>query len=268
MKAAALKIAASAAMATKGPSTLFPRHPMRTLLPAAVALLLAPAAFAQDAQNTPAGDSWTRANGYAGVSGGFVFGADADDTDDLDHDDLRYTDQVSARHGWQATLEGGAVIPLGRADWVRLRVGGEGGYTRFTLDPHRDGFSGDSVSGRAGFWRVGPAAAADFRIKGTPWSFTAGVGAGVAFLDLDATVVNGGSVRDAGDNQVTAYVSGLVAANYALDRHTDLTLGFRVIGLADTDIRGTPTTVGPYTYEVRHDLRPATALELGLRFTF
>lgn len=261
MKPAAL---ATAVAKDPPPPPLFFTHPMRHILPV-VALCLAPAAFAD---TEPARDAWTGADAYAGASGGFAFGGNADNVNTLDHGDLLYTDEVSAKRGWQASLEGGAVIPLGKAQWVRLRVGGEGGYTRFSLDSRRDAFSGDAISGKAGFWRVGPAVAADFRIKGTPWSFTAGLGAGAAFLDLDASVTNGGVSRNASDNPVTPYVSGLVSANYALDPHTDLTLGCRIISLSDVNIKGTPATVNSRVYEVRHELQSSSAIELGLRFTF
>ncbi len=238
------------------------RHPLIPLV--AVASLFSLSAVADDA---PLSD-WNSQGGYAGISGGFAWGSSNSDSSDLNSRRLRYRDEAPVDTGWQGTLEGGAVLPLGRkVDWLRLRVGGELGYGQYDLDTYRDSFSGDTVSGDFSLLRVGPAAAVDFRLPKTPWSFTAGVGAGVGVVDLNSTVTNGGTSRG-GDNRTTVYVSGLIAANYALTPTLDLSLGLRSIWLANARINGTATTVGGTSYSVRHEIQPVSAVELGLRWKF
>lgn len=238
------------------------RHSLIPLV--AVASLFSLSALADDA---PLGD-WNSQGGYAGISGGFAFGGRNTDTNTLDTDKWRYTDEAPVDTGWQGTAEGGVVMPLGKVDWLRLRVGGELGYGQYDLDTYRDTFSGDTVSGDFSLLRVGPAAAVDFHIPNTPWSFTAGVGAGVGVLDLNSTVANGVVVSNGGGNHTTAYVSGLIAANYALTPTLDLSLGLRTIWLAEARINGTTTTVSGVPYSVRHEVQPASAVELGLRWKF
>lgn len=253
------------------------RHAIPTAVVALLASVLPALAQAEDAATktsplaNPAPefrDEWNSFGGYAGLSGGVTFGAGRSDWSTLNNDKLRYTDDAPADTGWQTTVEGGVVMPLSRLEWLRLRVGGELGYSHFDLNRYHDNFSGDTVSGNVGMLRVGPAAAVDFRIPRTPWSFTAGVGVGAAFLDMDTRVSNGPTTRDTSHSPTTAYASGLVAVNYALERNVDLSLGYRGIWLDNARIDGTPTTVGGATYAVHHQLRNVGAIELGLRVKF
>lgn len=237
----------------------------RSLIPfAAIAAVCSFSALADES----AGDGWNAQGGYAGVSGGLAFGSSGSDDGHWDSHRWRYTDDAPVDAGWQGTLEGGAVLPLGRLDWLRLRVGGEAGYGDYDLDDHHDPFSGDAVAGHFNVLRLGPAAALDFRVPNTPFSFTAGVGMGLGVVNLHASVANGGVVRNAGDHTTTAYVSGLVSANYALNRHLEVSLGVRSIWLAGTRIDGTTTTAGGTVYAVRHEIPAFGAVELGLRWTF
>ncbi len=236
---------------------------------AAVASLSSFSALAQDAA-VP--DGWNTQGGYVGISGGYAHGRyDSEDIDrngKLDNDKSRYTDEASVDSGWHGTLESGAILPLGQADWLRLRLGGEGGYGRYDLDTYRDGFSGDTVSGDFNLLRVGPAAALDFRIPRTPLSFTVGAGGGLAVVNFHSSVSNGILSRTEDDDKTTWYLSGVASINYALAPNLDLCLGVRAIWLDDVHINGTPTLAGSTLYSVRHEVPVTGAVELGLRWTF
>lgn len=232
---------------------------LRTLSVAVAALGLAAPALADD---------WSgRVGGYVGVSGGYAFGASAGDVHTVDTHDRTYSTDLEVDNGWQATVDGGVIVPLG-LEWLRLRVGAEAGHTSADLDDNFDGFSGDRVRGDLSFWRVGPAAAVDIRIRDTPWSFSAGLAVGAAFLNLDTTVRNGPTTRASDEDDTVLYTSGLISANLALGPHAVLTMGLRSIWLVDATVRGTDTVIGSTTYEVEHVLLPTVSAEIGLRFEF
>lgn len=229
-----------------------------------------------EAQANPQ-DDWSSAGGYVGGSGGFAFQGftarssknDSDwnsktlrDDKNPSNDKFYDHNEVGVKSGWQGTGEAGFVLPCGDLQWMRFRLGGEVGGGRYDLKTHNITANGDVVSGNLNFLRLGPAAAVDFRIPNSRFSFSAGVGGGIGRLNVDATATNG-AVSAATDRRTTnGYASGLVAANYALTHDLDLCLSLRNMWVMDARFNGSSAAT-----DQKKTLSIGT-VELGLRFKF